>query len=175
MYKTQSQVEHKMQKQYREMVNTRRLYKFEGDFFHLPAYRYLTIQINLSTAKNIAKLIWYQESDGRFLIPEIRYGKGLYHGTARGEKYYYSWCNRETIELAPTQRDIMTLIHEMVHALGYDYHDTRFVGKYIELLHKYGGVQKKPLVTGMMEYKVAVPRKYKRLYTKCYHKTKKKK
>ena len=60
-----------MQKQYREMVNTRRLYKFEGDFFYLPAYRYLTVQINLSTARNIAKLIWYEESDGKFLI--LRY------------------------------------------------------------------------------------------------------
>ncbi len=45
------------------MVNTRRLYKFEGDFFYLPAYRYLTIQINLSTARNIAKLIWHEESE----------------------------------------------------------------------------------------------------------------
>lgn len=175
MYKTQSQVEKQMEKKYREMVNTRRLYKFEGDFFYLPAYRYLTIQINLSTARNIAKLIWYKESDGRFLIPEIRYGKGLYHGTARGEKYYYSWCDRQTIELAPTQRDLMTLIHEMVHALGYDYHDSRFVGKYIQLLHKYGGVPKKPLIMGMKEYKVSLPRKYKRLYNSCYQTAKKKK
>jgi hypothetical protein len=164
MYKAQSQVEQKMQKQYREMVNTRRLYKFEGDFFYLPAYRYLTIQINVTTIRNIAKLIWYNESDGRYLIPEVRFGKGLYHNTTRGQKYYYSWCDRQTIELAPTQRDLMTLIHEMVHALGYDYHDSRFVGKYIELLHKYGGVPKKPLIMGMQEYKVALPRKYKRLY-----------
>lgn len=161
-------------KQYREMVNTRRLYKFEGDFFHLPAYRYLTIQISLDTAKNIAKVIWHNEGDGKFLIPEIRYGKGLYHGTARGEKYYYSWCDRQTIELAPTQRDMMTLIHEIVHAMGYDYHDTKFVGKYIELLHKYGGVPKKPLIMGMQEYKVALPRKYKRLYKKCLTTRKKK-
>lgn len=167
MYKTQSQTENVMVKQYREMVNTRRLYKFEGEFFNLPAYKYLSVQLSLTTIRNIAKLIWHEESDGRYLIPEVRFGKGLYHGTAKGQKYYYSWCDRVTIELAPTQRDILTLIHEMVHALGFDYHDSRFVGKYIELLTKYAGVPKKELIKGMMEYKVAVPRKYKGLYTQC--------
>lgn len=175
MYKTQSQTENVMVKQYREMVNTRRLYKFEGDFFNLPAYKYITVQLSLTTLRNIAKVIWHEESDGKFLIPDIRFGKGLYHGTARGIKYYYSWCDRQTIELAPTQRDILTLLHEMVHALGYDYHDSKFVETYITLLHKYGGIPKKPLIMGMKEYKVALPRKYKRLYNSCYQKAKKKK
>ena len=175
MYKAQSRTENVMDKQYREMVNTRRLYKFEGDFFNLPAYKYLSVQLSLTTIRNIAKLIWHEESDGRFLIPEVRFGKGLYHGTARGKKYYYSWCDRQTIELAPTQRDLMTLIHEMIHALGYDYHDSRFVERYINLLHKYGGIPKKPLIMGMKEYQVALPLKYKRLYKKCYPTAKKKK
>lgn len=166
MYKTQSQVETPMEKKYREMVNTRRLYKFEGDFFHRSHLRYMTTQLTKQTLVNIGKIIW-NDQDNRFLIPEIRFGKGLYHGTAKGQKYYYSWCDRQTIELAPTQRDILTLIHEMVHALGCDYHDSKFVGKYIELLTKYAGVPKKELIKGMMEYKVAVPRKYKRLYTQC--------
>jgi len=155
-----------MQKQYREMVNTRRLYKFEGEFFNWSPYRYMTTQLTKQTLVNIGKIIWNDEGNG-FLIPEIRFGKGLYHGTAKGLKYYYSWCDRETIELAPTQRDIMTLIHEMVHAVGYSNHDTKFVGKYIELLTKYAGVPKKELIQGMIEYNVAVPRKYKRLYTQC--------
>jgi hypothetical protein len=155
-----------MDKQYREMVNTRRLYKFEGEFFNLLPYRYMTVQMNLTTLRNIAKILWNGENTTWFSIPEVRFGKGLYHGTARGKKYYYSWCDRQTIELAPTQRDILTLIHEMVHALGYGYHDTKFVGKYIEMLVKYAGVPKKELIQGMQHYKVALPRKYKRLY-KC--------
>ena len=63
MYKTQSQTENVMVKQYGEMVNTRRLYKFEGDFFNLPAYKYLSVQLGLTTIRNIARLIWYEESD----------------------------------------------------------------------------------------------------------------
>ena len=167
MYRTRNGLsESRMDKQYREMVNTRRLYKFEGEFFNLLPYRYMTVQMNLTTLRNIANILWNGENTTWFSIPEVRFGKGLYHGTARGKKYYYSWCDRQTIELAPTQRDILTLIHEMVHALGYDYHDTRFVGKYVEMLTKYAGVPKKELIKGMQQYKVALPRKYKRLY-KC--------
>ena len=168
MYRTRNhQSESRMQKQYREMVNTRRLYKFEGEFFNLPPFRYMSVQLNLTTLRNIGKIIWNQENSTWFSIPEIRFGKGLYHGTARGVKYYYSWCDRQTIELAPTQRDILTLIHEMVHALGYGYHDSRFVGQYIHMLTKYAGVPKKELIMGMQQYKVALPRKYKRLYRTC--------
>jgi len=103
-------------------------------------------------------------SNGKYLIPEIRFGKGIYHTQARGKNFYYSWCDRQTIELAPTQRDMITLIHEMVHALGYDYHDSRFVGKYIYLLKKYAGISKKELILGMKEYSVALPVKYRKSY-----------
>lgn len=152
-----------MEKKYRDMVNTRRLYKFEGDFFELSPYRYMHVQMNKQTLVNIGKVIWYDETGSLMNMPEIRFGKGLYHGTAKGVKYYYSWCDRQTIELAPTQRDLLTLIHEMVHALGYDYHDSRFVGRYVNMLVKYAGLPKKELLYGMYEYKVALPQKYKRL------------
>ena len=155
-----------MEKQYREMVHTRRLYKFEGEFFELPSYRYMNVQLNITTVRNIAKVIWSTENNTPYMIPDIRFGKGLYHGTAKGKKYYYSWCNGQTIELAPTQRDILTLIHEIVHALGYDYHDSRFVGKYIELLHKYAGIPKKELIMGMQKYKVSLPTKYRKKHTR---------
>jgi hypothetical protein len=168
MYRTRNGLsESRMDKQYREMVNTRRLYKFEGEFFNLLPYRYMNVQMNLTTLRNIANILWNGENTTWFSIPEVRFGKGLYHGSVKGQKYYYSWCDRQTIELAPTQRDILTLIHEMVHALGYGYHDSKFVGKYIEMLVKYAGVPKKELIQGMQRYKVALPRKYKRLYKTC--------
>jgi hypothetical protein len=153
-----------MEKQYREMINTRRLYKFEGDFFSQPQYKLLTKQQSLSALRQLGQLIWLHESNGKYFIPNIRFGKGIYHTQARGKHYYYSWCNRQTIELAPTQRDMVTLIHEMVHAMGHDYHDSRFVGKYIYLLRKYGGVAKKDIILGMKAYHVALPVKYRKSY-----------
>jgi hypothetical protein len=153
-----------MDKQYREMINTRRLYKFEGEFFYQPQYKPFTKQLPISTLRTLGQTIWDNESNGKYLIPEIRFGKGIYHTQARGKNFYYSWCDRQTIELAPTQRDMITLIHEMVHALGYDYHDSRFVGKYIYLLKKYAGISKKELILGMKEYSVALPVKYRKSY-----------
>ena len=107
-----------MEKKYRDMVNTRRLYKFEEDFFELSPYRYMHVQMNKQTLVNIATVIWYDETGSLLNMPEIRFGKGLYHGTAKGIKYSYSWCDRQTIELAPTQRDLLTLIH-VVTAKGF--------------------------------------------------------
>jgi hypothetical protein len=158
-----------MEKKYREMVNTRRLYKFEGEFFKQLPYRYMHTQLNKGTLVTIGKVIWHAETGSLQGIPNIRFGKGLHHGTARGDKYYYSWCDRQTIELAPTQRDLMTLIHELVHALGYDYHDAKFVGRYITMLIKYAGLPKKQLILGMQQHKVALPRRYKMLYKKWQH------
>lgn len=153
-----------MEKQYREMINTRRLYKFEGEFFVRPEYKLLTKQKSINVLRGLGQLIWLHESNGKYIVPEIRFGKGIYHTQARGKNFYYSWCDGQTIELAPTQRDILTLIHEMVHALGYDYHDSRFVGKYIYLLQKYAGIKKKDIILGMKEYNVTLPVKYRKSY-----------
>ncbi len=152
-----------MLKQHREMINTRRLYKFEGDFF--ASNRRLNKQLSINTIKRIGQMVWDNESPyKKKTIPEIRFGPGIYHTQSRGKNLYYSWCDGFIIELAPYQHDLLTLLHEMVHALGYGYHDARFVEKYIYLLVKYGNLNKKDLIMGMKAYEVALPRKYKRLY-----------
>ena len=151
-----------MERQYREMVKTRRLYKFEEDFFHYSPYRYVYVQLGVKTLRNIATVIWESENQKREDLPLIRFGKGLYEGTDKAEHYHYSWCDGEVIELAPTQRDLLTLIHELVHAMGYDHHDSNFVGKYIEMLNRYAGIPKKDLIKWMDKYNVSLPRKYKK-------------
>ena len=157
--------ERHMLKHHREMVNTRRLYKFEEEFFSQRKYSPLTKQLPISIIKTIGKMVWDSESPYvRKVIPEIRFGPGVYHTQSRGKNLYYSWCDGKVIELAPYQCDLLTLLHEMVHALGYSYHDSKFVEKYVDLLKRYGGVNKKELIIGMQEYKVALPNKYKRLY-----------
>lgn len=154
-----------MLKRYREMINTRNLYKFEIEFFEHPKYRNIIKQLPMNIIQHIGQTVWDAESTyTRKSLPEIRFGPGVYHTQSRGKNYYYSWCDGATIELAPYQRDLLTLLHEMVHALGYAYHDSAFVEKYIYILTKYAGINKKELIIGMRAYKVALPKKYKILY-----------
>lgn len=120
-----------MKTQYKRMVETRRLYKLEGELYTKRKFRAITKQQPELVLKNLAQKIWKQEGYQKKL-PNIRFGKGIMHGTM-----YYSWCDGETIELAPKQRDVLTLIHELVHAMGYDYHDKPFVMKELLLLTKY--------------------------------------
>lgn len=117
------------------MLETRKLYKMEEELYTYQPFNRLTKQLSLPTLKRLAKNIWMEECPSR-KIPTIQFGKGTLH-VGR----YYSWCDGETIELAPTQQDKLTLIHELVHAMGYDDHDTRFVRRYRQLLKKYAPVE----------------------------------
>lgn len=119
----------------KQMVQTRRLYKMEEEFYTYRPFSSITRQLTLPTLKKLAKKIWSEERPS-YKIPTIRFGKGTIH-VGR----YYSWCDGEVIELAPTQQDKLTLIHELVHAMGYDYHDERFSKRYKQLLKKYTSVE----------------------------------
>lgn len=129
-----------MKTQYKRMVETRRLYKLEGDLYGKKKFREITKQQSLTTLQQLARKIWKEEGCKKQL-PEIRFGKGTNHGPS-----YYSWCDGETIELAPKQRDILTLIHELAHAMGHDYHNKPFVMQELLLLMKYT-----PLDTELLE------------------------
>ena len=154
-------VRRRMEKQYKDMIYTRRLYAFEGEFFRQAKYNAISKQRTINTLKTLGQKIWDIEAkhSGK-PIPVIRFGKGVYHTQARLQNAYYSWCDGVTIELAPTQRDIVTLIHELVHGLGYQYHDSRFVGKYIKLLVKYAKLNKQDIIQGMKQFEVTLPAKY---------------
>lgn len=129
-----------MKTQYKRMVETRRLYKLEGELYRKKQFRTITQQQSLDTLQRLAQKIWKQEGC-RKKLPDIRFGKGTSHGPS-----YYSWCDGETIELAPKQRDTLTLIHELVHAMGNDYHNKPFVMQELLLLMKYT-----PLDTELLE------------------------
>jgi hypothetical protein len=120
-----------MKKQYKDMVDTRRLYKLENDLYGNRRYSFLVRQRSEKFIVELAKIIWKGERKNK-KMPIVRFGKGTPH-----MNLMYSWCDGTTIELAPTQRDVLTLIHELVHALGYDYHDENFVCRYRKLLLKY--------------------------------------
>lgn len=126
------------------MVNTRRLYKLESILYKDKNFRDITKQESEIVLRTFAKRIWAtQKCKNKF--PEIRFGKGIAHGTDK-----YSWCDGSTIELAPRQRDKLTLIHELVHAMGYDYHNEPFVTKQLLLLIRYTPINK-DLLTNTFE------------------------
>lgn len=113
------------------MVETKRVYKLEDNLYRDSQFNYITKQRPLSYLKKYAQKIWEGEGNDKPL-PEIRFGKGVQN---------FSWCDGETIELAKSQRDILTLVHELVHALGYDHHDNKFIRRELKLIEKYTPVQ----------------------------------
>jgi hypothetical protein len=127
-----------MKQRYREMINTRRLYQLETTLYTNQTFRQITQQRTLSTLRRLAKFIWKKERRSINTLPIIQFGKGTPHC---GE--YYSWCDGDTIELAPKQRDILTLTHELVHAMGYDFHDKYFVERQRKLLMRYSPMNPK--------------------------------
>lgn len=120
-----------MKKRYKQMIDTRRVYQLETDMYYDRRFTYITKQRSLGYLVKYAKKIWKAEKIKK-QIPLIRFGKGLQK---------YSWCDGEILELAPTQRDILTLVHELVHAIGYDDHDKKFAAKELVLLAKYTSVK----------------------------------
>lgn len=138
------------------MINTRTLYKFEYEFFSKKEYRHLLKRLTLKKLTAIAKHVWIKERISH-TMPTIRFGKGVYHGGRTA-----SWCDGVTIELTPDQREISTLLHELVHAAGHGYHNAKFVNTYVKYLTKYTSIPKKELVNTMKEYNVDLPKKYRK-------------
>jgi hypothetical protein len=120
-----------MKKQYKQMVDTRRVYQLETDMYYDRRFEFITRQRSLDYLKRYANKIWKGEGY-KNPLPLIRFGKGMQK---------YSWCDGKILELAPFQRDILTLVHELVHAIGYDDHDKKFAAKELILLDKYTPVK----------------------------------
>jgi len=125
-----------MKNSYRQMINTRRLYKLEHKLCDDGTFRHLSKQRSLKFLRELTNIIWKSERI-KLDVPEIRFGPGVSHGTMM-----YSWCDGVTVELVKSQQDVITLIHELVHALGYDYHDRDFVEMELYMLMKYTPVNK---------------------------------
>lgn len=116
-----------MKKRHRRMIDTRRVYRLESEMYYDRRFSHITKQRSLQYLTSLAKKIWKKEGY-KHQMPVIRFGKGFQN---------YSWCDGETIELVRTQRDELTLIHELVHAIGYDDHDKNFAARELILLDKY--------------------------------------
>jgi len=129
-----------MKKQYREMINTRMVYRMESEMYAEKVFNHLTKQRSLTMLKRLATFIWKKEGF-KHDMPEIRFGKGVYHcGT------HTSWCDGDVIELVKKQQDVLTLIHELVHAAGFDYHNFEFMVVELDWLMRYTPVNHELLI-----------------------------
>lgn len=128
--------------------DTRRLYKFEAEWFRGEP------SLPMNVLQELAHDIWkeaghtgHYHGDKVKPMPAVVAGKGTkYNGR------YYSYCDGERIVLARNERKKFVLIHEMVHALGYDDHDEEFVDKYFELLDYYKVCSMRDLLYAGIQY-----------------------
>jgi hypothetical protein len=126
-------------------VDTRRLYAFEGEYLRGTA---LTRPSPMEELRAFASFIWDSvKSTGD--CPTIVAGPGVKYLGAR-----YSYCQGKYIQLARNQRNDLTLIHELVHALGHGEHDNKFVRMYRRLLLDYTSITPKSLDYGLKQYKL---------------------
>lgn len=109
------------------MVETKRVYKLEETLYKNNQFKQITKQRPLNYLIKFAQNLWREEQYNH-QFPDIRFGKGIQQ---------YSWTDGITIELSKSQRDILTLIHEIVHTLGFDYHNDKFLNKELDLLERY--------------------------------------
>ena len=129
----------RMKAQYRRMVQTRRLYDLESKLYNEPEFKVLSKQRSYLALRRLLGKIWREEKVP-YPIPEFTFGKGIVEGN-----HEYSWCSGDGsyIELAPKSRDYLTAIHELVHAMGFGYHDEDFLTMHVYLLCKYTPINKK--------------------------------
>ena len=126
-------------------AETRRAYAFEDECVRSS---YLLKRRTLKHLRSIATRLW--KAEGRTdAIPIIEFGIGALQAGRR-----LSFCigikGQCRIVLAKPERNILTLLHELVHALGHEYtfHDVRFVSKAIAFYVRHGRCKEVELVLG---------------------------
>lgn len=128
-----------------ESVNTRRLYYFEYAYFR---GHKLNKDLPINELRKQAKQLWKQIT--KKPIPKIVAGQGVYFNGR-----YMSYSQKDVgIVLTRSQRNIITLIHELTHQLNYDMHDKLFINAYFKLL-KLKGFKPQELKKIRKQYKLA--------------------
>lgn len=116
--------------------DTRKLYRFEEKILRGQPV------LPIGQLRKIGTRIWAKHGKGA--APEIVAGRGdFYNGRL------YSYYDGDKIVLARNERRKFVLVHEMVHALGHDHHDERFVRKYHKLLGVYNRQVGKKTLEGL--------------------------
>ena len=113
-------------------IQTRNLYRFEDVYFLKTT---IVVQRSIAVLQKKMKQIWKEYKDSDF--PILFESKGiLYCGK------WLSYNLENEIHLAPGQRDYLTLVHEICHALGHDNHDKKFVDLEFDILEEFFNIDR---------------------------------
>ena len=107
-------------------IQTRNLYRFENVYF---LGMDIVVQRSMKDLQKKMKRIWKEYKDSDFPILFESEGT-LYCGK------WMSYNMENEIHLAPGERDYLTLVHEMCHAMGRDYHGKNFVDLEFDILER---------------------------------------
>ena len=113
-------------------IQTRNLYRFEDVYF---LRTNIVVQRSIKDLQKKMKRIWkeYKNSD----LPILFKSEGvLYCGK------WLSYNLENEIHLAPGQRDYLTLVHEICHAMGHDNHDKKFVDLEFDILEEFFNIDR---------------------------------
>ena len=107
-------------------IQTRNLYRFENVYF---LGMDIVVQRSMKHLQKKMEQIWKEYKDSDFPILFESEGT-LYCGK------WMSYNMENEIHLAPGERDYLTLVHEMCHAMGRDYHGKNFVDLEFDILER---------------------------------------
>lgn len=113
-------------------IQTRNLYRFEDVCF---LRTNIVVQRSIKDLQMKMKQIWKKYKKSNF--PILFHSKGTLYG---GKWMSYNMENE--IHLAPGQRDYLTLVHEICHALGHDNHDKKFVDLEFDILEEFFNIER---------------------------------
>lgn len=127
-----------MRKAHKQMIETRRLYKFETLF---ECSRFAKATRTEEYLRKLADKVWSRHGRKRVRAPDVRVVHGL----------DYSYCKgfSEIRLMRECHSCVEVLLHEITHALGYRTHGRGFVRKYVQLLSEYGKCEEGKLLLGM--------------------------
>lgn len=129
----------KRRREYKNRVDTRRLYRYEKKFLQRHE-----AQLPMKEVRALALRIWRGEGRDMRRLPKIITGKKL--------RYLGRWCsycdydNKREIVLVYRHCKALVLVHELVHAMGFFDHDRPFLLRYFHLLEKYCGYKREELI-----------------------------
>ena len=129
-----------------EGEKTRRVYAFEETLFHNTPHTKLC---RMKTLRRVAARVWAIHGKGK-KMPQIVAGRGFPQGGR-----LLSYCQGTRIVLARNQREKITLIHELIHAMGFGYHNHAFVNKYLTVLEQVVNIPREQLkFTAIVQHQV---------------------
>ncbi len=133
----------------RREIETKRQYRFEEEAKILAPFRK---QLTFNTLNEFASMFWENEGRSFSYFPLIIFGQGVKQGTRHMS--YAQAGNPSKIILAPYQRDKITVLHEILHCVGFSEHDRDFFTAQVKYLYLFCGYDFNDLVTEGKKFKL---------------------